>query len=111
MRAIFTATIPIFTGSSSLRRAAIRARTRADLALGSAVRLNGTTGAALPAPGKTGAVFVSPGTPQIGTDPKLAFDTAGRLIVASNLDFVLSLNTATGTLAGSAVIGKGHAVP
>ncbi|PYX69807.1 MAG: hypothetical protein DMG78_20980, partial [Acidobacteria bacterium] len=83
----------------------------ADRALGSIVRLNGTTGAALPAPGKTGAVFVSPGTPQIGTDPKLAFDTAGRLIVASNLDFVLSFNTATGTLVGTAVIAKGGAVP
>ncbi|NOS68464.1 MAG: hypothetical protein HOP33_00850, partial [Verrucomicrobia bacterium] len=83
----------------------------ADKALGSVVRLNGTTGAVMPAPGQTGAVFVAPGTAGIGINPKLAFDPAGILHVASSTDFIMGFNGTTGALIGSVFAGKRSAAP
>ena len=77
----------------------------ADASLRSVVRLNGTSGAAMPAPGQTGAVFIAPGGAAIGANPKIAFDQAGNLSVASDLGGVARYSGITGLLLGVAPTG------
>ena len=77
----------------------------ADRTLGSVMRISGLDGTPLPAPGQTGAVFVGPGTGTIGANPRIAFDPAGNLHVASDLGGVARFSRITGLLLGTAATG------